>query len=49
MPWRSSAILSWTVSHGTKMPELVETQAGTFVWHSSVPYSSTDVDPKAAW
>lgn len=49
VPWRLSAILSWTMSHGTKVPELVETQAGTSMWHSSVPYGSANMDPKAAW
>lgn len=49
VPWRLSAILSWAMSCGAKVPELVETQAGTSMWHSSTLYGSTNVGPKAAW
>lgn len=31
VPWRLSAVLSCTMSHGTKVPELVEAQAATYV------------------
>lgn len=34
-PWKLSAILSWDTSHGTKVPELGEIQAGTSRGNSS--------------
>lgn len=34
-PWRISAILSWDTSHGTKVTDVREIQAGTSWGHSS--------------
>lgn len=44
-PWKLSAVLSWDTSHGTKVPDLGEIQAGTSGGHSS----STSTGPTAAW